>query len=244
MTRYIVLLLLIARGALSQNDSVIGVPLVVVNFSGQIPFADMAARFGPNLSAGGAFMYKTNRNFILGIESNFMFGRNVNEDVLSQLRTPEGYVIDNEGYPADLRVTERGGALHVTGGKVLKLLSANANSGLMITVGAGVLQHKIKLYDAQQNIAAIRGDLVYGYDRLSLGISFSQFVGYLFLGENRMLNFYMGFETYQALTKSVRKFNYDTGLPDTQQRLDILGGFRFGWILPLYKKRPDTYYYY
>jgi hypothetical protein len=112
----------------------------------------------------------------------------------------------------------------------------------MISIGGGYLQHKIKLYDAQQKIAAIKGDLVYGYDRLTSGFSLKQFVGYLFLSENRFVNFYAGIESYQAFTKSVRKFNYDTGLPDTDGRVDLLTGIRLGWILPLYKKKPNEYY--
>jgi hypothetical protein len=242
--RSLIILMLISNSLKAQLDSAIGVPLVAVHFGGQLPFEDLSKRFGPNLEAGGAFLYKTKKNFIAGIDAGYIFGRNVKEDVLTQLRTPEGYVVDNFGYPADLRVTQRGMALHLVFGKVIRLFSSNPNSGLMLTLGAGFIQHKINLYDGQRNIAAIRGELVYGYDRLSMGPSLSQFIGYLFLSENRMLNFYGGFTFYEGFTKSVRKLNYDTGLPDTAQRLDILAGLRFGWILPLYKKKPNDFYYY
>ena len=65
----------------------------------------------------------------------------------------------------------------------------------------------------------------------------------MYLSDNRLLNFYFGIEGYQAFTQSVRKLNYDTGLPDTKKRLDMLYGLRFGWILPLYKKTPNEFYY-
>jgi hypothetical protein len=113
----------------------------------------------------------------------------------------------------------------------------------MVHVGVGYLQHKVNLYDAQQKIAAIKGDLKHGFDRLTSGVSLSQFIGYLFLSESRFLNFYTGFEFYQAFTKSVRQLNYDTGLTDTKKRLDVITGFKFGWILPLYKKKPNDFYY-
>lgn len=224
-------------------DSAMAVPLVGIRVGGQIPSFDMAKRFGSNLSAGGAFMYKTKKNWLFGIDAVFMFGRNVKEDVLSQLKTSDGFIIENGGYPADLRVTERGLGLHLTTGRVFKWLSANPNSGLMVNIGAGYMQHKINLFDAQQSIAAIKGEMRYGYDRLTAGFSLSEFVGYLFLSENRLANFYFGFECYQAFSKSLRKLNYDTGLPDTKQRFDMLTGFRFGWILPLYKKTPKEFYY-
>lgn len=227
----------------AQIDSAITIPLLGVHFGGQLPFADMANRFGPNIEAGGTFMLKTKKNWIVGIESNYFFGRNVKENVLTQLTNSDGFVIDNEGYPADLRVTERGLGIHLYGGRVFNLASANPNSGLFVTLGAGYLSHKIKLYDAQQKIAAVKGDLAKGYDRLSDGFSVSQFVGYLFLSENRLTNFYAGVNCYQAFTTSVRKLNYDTGLPDTKRRLDVLMGFRVGWILPLYKKKPNDFYY-
>lgn len=225
-------------------DTCIGVPLVAVHFGGQLPGGDLAKRFGPALNAGGSFLYKTKRNLVFGVESNYFFGKNVKEDITSSLKSSAGFVLDNDGYPADLRITERGVGVHVVGGKIFKFLSANPNSGLMFTVGAGFLQHKVHLYDAQQRIAAVRGDLRYGYDRLTTGYSFSQFIGYLFLSENRLANFYAGFEFYQARTKSIRKFNYDTGLPDEQPRTDLIYGFRLGWILPLYKKKPKEYYYF
>jgi len=226
-----------------QIDSAIAISLVGIHVGGQFPEGDLLARFGPNLNIGGTYLYKTKKNWLLGIESNYMYGRNVKEDVLAQLKTANGTVIDNEGFPADLRVTERGLGVHAILGRVFKFLSSNPNSGLMFTVGGGYLQHKINLYDAQQKVAAVKGELRYGYDRLTNGLSTSQFLGYLFLSENRMLNFYFGFEAYQGFTTSVRKFNYDTGLPDTKKRLDLLYGFRVGWILPLYGQRTNDFYY-
>jgi hypothetical protein len=228
----------------AQPDSARTIPLVAIHFSGQVPFQDMAERFGPNLNAGGAFMLKHRSNWVVGIESNYFFGRNVKEDVLSNLTNEDGFVVDNEGYPADLRVSERGFGVHLFGGKVLPLLSANANSGLLVTIGAGYLQHQVKLYDSQQRVAAVAGELRRGYDRLTGGFSATQFIGYLFLGKRRLINLYFGFEFYEASTRSFRKINYNTGTADTRERLDVLCGFRAGWILPLYKKKPDDFYYY
>lgn len=228
----------------SQIDSNrIFVPMASIHLGGQIPAGDLAQRFGPNMNVGGAFMIKTKRNWLFGIESNYFFGRNVKEDVLTQLKNSDGSIVDNEGFPADLRVTERGLGIHLTAGKIFKFWAPNPNSGFMVNIGAGYLHSKIKLYDAQRKIAAIKGDLVYGYDRLSSGFSVTQFIGYMYLGDNRLLNLYFGIEGCQAFTQSVRKLNYDTGLPDTKKRLDMLYGLRFGWILPLYKKKPSEFYY-
>jgi len=241
--RLTVLLIFLSLFTKAQTDTAITVPLLGINFGGQIPFGDLSNRFGANLRAGGSFLIKTKKNWVYGVEAFYMFGRNVKEDVMKQLKNSEGHITDNEGYPADIRITERGLGLHAQFGRVFNFNKELPNSGILVTVGVGYLQHKINLYDAQRRIAAIHGDLVRGYDRFSGGISFSQFVGYLHISQNRFLNYYLGFEGYQTFAKSFRKFNYDTGLPDTKQRFDGLAGFRVGWILPLYKKKPNDYYY-
>lgn len=229
--------------ASAQLDSAMSLPLVGIHLGGQLPGADLVKRFGPNLEAGGWLAYKTNRNYIVGLDIGYLFGRNVKEDVLKGLKNADGFVTDNDGYPADLRVTQRGLAVHLVAGKVFSWKGVNRNSGFLLMAGVGYLQHKINLYDAQQRVAGLKGDLKYGYDRLSIGPSFSQFAGYLNLSDNRLLNFYIGIQAYQAFTKSVRKLNYDTGLSDTGQRRDVLTGLRAGWILPLYKKKPRDFYY-
>jgi hypothetical protein len=239
-----ILFLLTAKIANAQIDSAMAVPLVGINFGGQVPMADMAKRFGPNLRAGGSFLYKTKKNWLLGFEANYMFGKNVREDVVAPLKTTDGFVVDNEGYPADLRVTERGITVIGLLGKVIPIGGSNPNSGLMVCIGAGYMQHKANLYDAQQKIAAVKGDLKKGYDHLTGGFATHQFIGYLYLGENKLLNFYAGIECYQGYTHSLRKISYTTGLPDLANRFDLLTGLRVGWILPLYERKPNDSYYY
>lgn len=216
--------------------------MVGIHLSGQLPQKDLAQRFGPNLSTGASFTWKTKKNILFGVEGSFFFGKNVREDVMASLRTEKGKVTDNEGYPADLRLTERGWNFYTNVGYLFSKFGNNPNSGPFFTIGGGYMQHKINLYDANKKVAAIKGDLKKGYDRLSGGPALTQFIGYKYLSNNRLSNFYAGFEFYEGFTKSYRGYNYDTGLEDTKQRLDILVGFRFGWLLPLYKRTKDFYY--
>jgi len=221
--RFLLVFLVIGMSSFAQRDSAIAIPMLGVHFSAQLPFGDLANRFGQSFSAGGSFLYKTNTNW---------------------LQNSDGFVTDNEGYPANLRITERGLATQLVGGRIFRVFGSNPNSGLCITIGVGYLQHKVHIYDAQQRVASLSGDLKKGYDRLTSGISLSQFVGYMYLGKKRLSNFYAGFEFYEAFTQSVRQLNYSTASPDTENRNDILAGFRVGWILPLYKKLPADYYLY
>jgi hypothetical protein len=242
--KFLFIFLVICSNLFSQrvSDSTMNVPFISVNFSGQTPEGDLKTRFGNNLSIGGSFLFKERRTWIIGVEGAYFFSKNVKEDVIAQMKTNEAFIIDNEGFPADLRITQRGFNAYLVIGKVFPKLGHNPNSGLVTTFGFGYLQHKIKLYDAEQKIAAVKGDMAKGYDRLSGGFAMNQFIGYLYFSNNRLINFLAGFEFHQAFTKSYRGFNYDTGLPDTKERRDYLIGFRVGWILPLYKRTQDFYY--
>jgi len=242
--RFLIVLLLFASVSRAQKDSAIFIPMLGVHFGAQLPFGDLDERFGNSFTAGGNFMLKTNKNWLVGVEASYLFGGTVKEDVLAQLTNPDGFVTDNEGYPANIRITQRGLILGLSFGKVIPIFRSNANSGLMLTIGGGYLQHKVHIYDASQRVASLSGDLKKGYDRLTSGFTLTQFVGYMHVGRKRMGNFYGGFEFYEAFTQSVRKLNYSNGLPDTEKRKDILTGFRIGWILPLYKKVPDDFYIY
>ena len=176
------------------------------------------------------------------MEGSYFFGNNVREDVVSSIRNDKGQITDNEGYPADLRLTQRGWNIYGNVGYVISKLGHNPNSGVFFTVGGGWMQHKVNLYDANKKVAAVNGDLKKGYDRLTGGFALTQFVGYKYISNNRIANCYFGFEFYEGFTQSLRGYNYDTGLADTQKRFDMLIGFRFGWILPLYKRTKDFYY--
>jgi hypothetical protein len=240
---FICLISLMQSNAQSVKDSSFRIIMTGVHFCGQLPQNNMAQRFGPNLSAGVDLFWKTKRNFLFGIEGSYFWSKNVREDVVASMKNSDGFITDNEGYPADLRTTERGWNFDAKVGMILPKTGHNPNSGIFFTIGAGYMQHKVKLYDANQKIAAIKGDLAKGYDRLSGGFAVTYFIGYQYLSNNRIANFSFGVEMYQGFTQSFRGFNYDTGLKDTQKRSDVLVGLRFTWLLPLYKRAKDFYYY-
>ena len=240
---FILMLSFFNSKAQSVKDSSFRIILTGVHISGQLPQNNLAERFGPNFSAGVDLIWKSKHNFLFGIEGSYFWTKNVREDVVASMKNSDGFITDNEGYPAELTLTERGWNFYANVGKLFPKTGHNPNSGMFFTVGAGYMQHKIKLYDVNQKIAAIKGDLKKGYDRLSGGFALTQFLGYQYLSNNRLANFNFGFEFYEGFTQSFRGFNYDTGLKDTQKRIDILIGFRFTWILPLYKRTKDFYYY-
>lgn len=101
---------------------------------------------------------KQNTTYYL-VWKEVIFGNNVREDVVSSIRNDKGQITDNEGYPADLRLTQRGWNIYGNVGYVISKLGHNPNSGVFFTVGGGWMQHKVNLYDANKKVAAVNGDL-------------------------------------------------------------------------------------
>ena len=84
-----------------------------------------------------------------------------------------------------------------------------------------------------------------GYDRLAGGLGISEFIGYTYLSNSKLINFYLGFEINQSWSKPKRDVNFDTGEPNPKlNRYDVLYGIKVGWIIPLFKRLPEKYYYY
>lgn len=216
--------------------------MVGFHFSGQMPDRDLAQRYGNSLSPGTSFTWKTKQNILVSVSGSYFFGKNVKDNITVNMRNNDGFIVNNDGFSSDLRITERGWNFQGSIGYIIPKTGFNKNCGLFFTLGAGHMQHKIKLYDAEKKVAAVHGDYYKGYDRYSGGFALSQFVGYMYLSNNRLANCYIGIEAYEGFTKSYRGYNYDTGLADTKQRFDVLKGIRIGWILPLYKRTKDFYY--
>ena len=227
----------------SIRDSSISFVMIGVTAAYQFPEGDMADRFGNNMNVGALFQWKFKSNWTAGIEGDFLFGDNVRENnILNKYMTPDGNIIDGNGSYSDVSLSERGLKIELKGGKIFPLFGPNKNSGLMTTVGVGYLEHKIYIDSFGNPIPYLEGDYRNGYDRLTTGTSLTEFLGYMNFSNSKLVNFYVGFEITQGFTKNRRAMNFDTGEKDNKSRLDILYGFRLGWVFPIYKRIADKSY--
>jgi hypothetical protein len=184
-------------------------------------------------------------NFFFGANVGFIFGDRVNEDGLFEgLSTSNGEIIGLDGLYAEVRVFERGYHLSAQFGKIFSFGSPNPNSGILVSAGPGFIQHKIRIEAVGNTVPALRDDYLKGYDRLTNGIELNEFVGFVLFGNKQLLNFYAGFEFIQAFTANRRDYNFNAPEEDGAEKVDLMYGFRIGWILPLYKKKPAEFYYY
>lgn len=210
----------------------------------QLPEGDLSDRFGTNFNVGGTFQYKTRKNFLFGIDGYFLFGADVREEqLLRYFLNSSGAITGLDGRFANILLYERGMKFDLKAGKIFPRLGPNPNSGLTLTLGAGWIQHKIRIDNKSEVIPALNGDYLKGYDRLTGGFSLTGFAGYTNFGNKRLVNFFLGVEFTQGFTKNRRLFNFDTRQQDDRMRNDQLIGIRAGWLIPLYRRSPRTFYY-
>ncbi len=219
--------------------------LASINIGAQWPGADLADSYGENMTIGGALEWQTDKqNLIFGAEFDYNFGNKVDEDVIFGLRQPNGEIIGQDGVYSSVVLRMRGFYAGLKVGKVFPILKNNPRSGIKVTIGAGLLQHKIRIQDDSRQVPQVAGDYAKGYDRLTNGFALKQFIGYHLLSNNKLTNFYAGFEFIQGFTQNRRDWDFVVRDKIDNQRLDLLFGIRVGWILPFYVGGNTSEIYY
>jgi len=251
-TRFILILLiallsvtnLIAQKSI--KDSVIFTNLISANYALQFPGGDLSERFGMNSQVGAGYLMKTPSNWVFGVEGNFLFGNQVNDkqNILDLIETSDGNLIDMEGTYADYNFNERGFSGFVKVGKVIPAWGPNKNSGILFTLGAGFLQHKIFIEHKDKTAPQITGDYLKGYDELKRGFASNLFLGYLYLGNQNKVNFFAGLDVTVAFTGHVRPYSFNQISYNSGKYTDLLTGIKVGWIIPVYRRAPKEFYYY
>jgi hypothetical protein len=208
-----------------------------------IPVADLAKRFGKSGSLGLALDIKDKKSHYWGVQVQYHFGNRVTEPGLIQnLYTNNGEILDNQGQPSIVYIQQRGWTACVEGGHLFNTLGPNLNSGLLATIGLGMMTHKIRIEHQSHEINALNGEYLKGYDRLTAGIMGRAFLGYFYMSNNKLVKIVAGFEWIQGQTKSFRGYNYDTQMMDNDRRSDGYFGLKLGWVLHLYQRAPDKFY--
>lgn len=246
---FLIIFFLVSVYSISQRnvkDSTIGSPLIGVHYGGNWTARDLAERYGFLNHVGINAGYKTIKNWYYGVDANFIFGNQTRmTGIFDHLVDDKGYIHDINGDTAIVVVYPRGLNVNASFGKLFPVLSPNSNSGILVHVGAGYLLHRLRIETNEQVVPQIELDYKKGYDRLTMGVNFHQFIGYSFLANSGAYNFYGGFYIQEGLTKNQRTIFFDQPyVPvSTATRLDLQYGFRLGWYIPFYKRQPKEYYF-
>ncbi len=247
--RIALLFLLIQLSVFAQRnvrDSAIATPWIALHYGLNQTSGDLAEKFGAVNHLGAMAGYKTAKNWVFGMDGNFIFGNKVNiSGLFSSLTDSYGKITAQGGEPAVVTVFCRGFNANFMLGKVFPVLSPNENSGIYAHIGAGYLQHRVRIETSEQVVPSIELDYKKGYDRFTSGINLHQFLGYAFMANQGFINFYGGFYLQEGFTKNRREVFFDQ--PDipvsTKTMLDIQYGFKIGWFIPVYTRKAKDYYF-
>lgn len=247
-------LLLISAVSFAQQDELdslnsrkaVGNGLFRISYTAQIPAGDFADRFGFSNTIGASAGYKTKSNWVFTIGGYYLFGDDVKakNTLLSSMTNSSNLIIDAGGNQAFVNISQQGYMLNVQVAKILPWAAANPNSGFILGLGGGFYEYWIGLRADGNTVPQLLDDYQKGYDRLTNGMFVQEFIGYHFQGESRLLNFYGGFEFTQGFAANRRSYDIPTMGKIDDKYVDFLFGFKVGWMLPIYKREKDKYYYY
>lgn len=231
--------------AQTGKDSSLVLPIITAGYGAYLPGGDMVKRFGENSSVFLNADFKLKNQLIIGLNGSYLFGKKVKDTPFYNI-TKDNVFINNDGEMADVRTFERGFTLSAAFGKMFVTSKKRPNCGLVANLGVGFIQHRIKIEVIGNNVPQLDKEYKKGYDRLTNGLLLSQNVGYMFLSNNHLVNFYVGLECMQGFTSNRRSYDFEKMQTDTKKRLDVLTGVKVAWILPLYKKalKSSNYYIY
>jgi len=228
----------------SVRDSVLFSPYIQVHGGLGSSAGDLGLRFGTGGHVGAGAHLKTTKNWFFGGQASFGFGMELKElGVLSNLLTPSGQLIDNEGQVALLTLSGKGGWFTLDAGKLFPLAKTNPNSGILVMIGAGSVHHRVHFENTENRITQLEEPYVSGYDRLTLGVAARQFIGYWHMSDNGLVNWFGGLELWEARTWPQRPMNFDTLIPDEGPRFDAMASIQIGWVFHIYKRSNPEHWY-
>jgi len=163
--------------------------------------------------------------------------------MFSGIMDKAGTYINQDGERLGINKYERGYMAGIEAGRIINTSRRVSDNGIMLITGAGFMQHKVLIQDKSESILQLRGAYRKGYDRLANGIYVEQYIGYLYLSDNGLINFHIGLDIAWGFTQGRRDFLYDVRRPGTDRRNDILFGIRGGWYIPMFKRKSEEFYF-
>lgn len=223
------------------NSAILFAPV----YTAQFPFGDMQDRYGFNSLFGFAIHYKTKKNWLVGLEGNFLFGTTVRQGyVLDNISTATGQFVSQNNDLVRINPQEQGANVKFNFGKIIPFSEKFPDAGLLIMTGAGLLQHKMIFDVKKESLPQLDKTYRKGYDRMCLGPVFSQFIGGIFLERRRFISVYGGLQFDIGYTQNMRPYDFYSRAKLTEKRLDMFLGIKVGWIIPYFLQTSSKEYYY
>ncbi|HEY0030104.1 MAG TPA: hypothetical protein VGC65_05055, partial [Bacteroidia bacterium] len=130
---------------ISVKDSSVFTPYVGLGYAYHFVDGDLARRFGNSNAVQLNLDFKTKKYWTVGINGSYIFGKDVKESLFDSIATPSGAMINKKGEFGDVRLYERGFTVALTAGRMFSWKKPNPNSGIVLNLGVGFIQHKIRI---------------------------------------------------------------------------------------------------
>ena len=206
----------------------------------QIPGNDLKDRFTNFSSLGLSAEYKLKKNFIVGVDYDWFFGTSIRDQTLfSEISGSTGQIIDKNGDFSSITLNIKGNYGTVNLGYLFSLPRDEPFSGILVSGGLGVMQHKIDIVSSQVTIPQLNDEYEYGYDKMTYGLATKQFIGYQYLVAKNHYHFRLGIEFNQGFTQGRRTWDFNKNQSGLDKRFDTTTAIKFGIIVPVYTKNAS-----
>lgn len=238
----IVILLVICTNTSAQDNKQ---SAFTFSYNYQFPFGSIANTFGNNSAIGTSYFLETSKNYIFGLEGNYIFGSSIiDETIFDNINTSSGSIIGGDGRFANINLMETGFDSYIFGGYCFHFSDKNF-SGIYISQGIGYLQYKILIDTKNQNIPQLNEDMKRGYDRFTNGFSTKISIDYKYYHKSGMLQISSGINYAMAYTKVQRSYDFKNNLEYLDSRSwDQLLGLKFEIIIPINRDNDEKFHYF
>lgn len=219
---------------------------VLFNFyyTALFPVGELSHRFGFSNNVGFNVSYKMQKNWLIGVEGAYFFGNSVKElQEFSGVATSSGQFITTDGNLQGISAELSGFDFKLRVSKIIPVTKKNPNSGVLLSLAGGFLQHKIWINVDEKQLPQFDKTYRKGYDRLTNGPEVTGFAGYLYLSRKHFLSFYGGVEYGIAFTQNRRNWDFELMRKDDHNRLDMYVGLKVGWVIPVFTNKDNEEYY-
>lgn len=219
-----------------EEGSLPGVIMIDLAYAFQLPGGAMQKDFGYNFNLATRVGYLTPKNWIFTLNGEAIFSDKVKTDVLAPLRLSNGDLLTLEGKMGLTQLGQRGFVITGHVGHLVTISKKERRHNLEFRLGGGYLEHwvRIRLLNNPKELPQLFEEYKKGYDRRTAGLALQQYVGYRYMGRNKLVNLFIGFDFTQGFTYNQRGYNFDTREVDDQLHIDLLMGIRAGFTIPFY----------
>ena len=211
------------------------------NYDLNIPLADLKADYGLSSSIGLDFSMISKKNLFYSISNSLMFGSNIKDTtILDHLMDENRNIIDQNGQISDIIIQQRGFNSNLKLGYLFA--KEEKSSGLLCYLHAGFHQNKKRIDVRNGTVPQLDENYIKIYDQLRNGLSIGGFLGFLHISEKNNTHFITGIEFSKSYSKNRRDYNFAQVKEGFYN--DSFINLKFGWIIPISKRKVREFYYF